>query len=41
LLLAVQRNILLVPFTGVNAVDVVLYAAMLHEAERRNVTPGN
>ena len=28
--LAVQRNILLAPFTGINAVDVVLYVAMLH-----------
>lgn len=32
--LAVQRNILLIPFKGIDAVDVVLYTVTLHIAGR-------
>ena len=35
--LAVQRYILLVPFKGVNAADVVLYAFVLYRADRCHV----
>lgn len=37
--LVVQRNILLVPFKGINAGDGVLYAVILHKAGRCNVSP--
>ena len=37
--LAVQRNILLIPFKGINPGNAVLYAVILHIAGRCQVSP--